>query len=181
MYKSTQISGRERALADLFRRTFTDSEGEAEGRLIGDLVRQLLDTTASEELRLFTIDQTHESAPLAAAIFTRLVYSEDARVVFLLSPVAVRTDHQGQGIGKDLLSDALRTLKAEGVDVVVTYGDPAFYGQLGFRPVSTFTLPAPFDLSQPMGWLAVALDGKPIHPLAGAVHCVEAMNRPDVW
>ncbi len=181
MCNSIQVSGRERELVDLFERTFTDSEGAAEGRLVGDLVRQLLETTPPEDLRLFTIDSATESVPIAAAIFTRLVYEDDARRVFLLSPVAVRTEKQGQGMGKALLSESLQALKEEGVNIVATYGDPAFYGQVGFMSVATHTMPSPFELSQPVGWLAVALDGRPIQPLAGAVRCVEALNRPDVW
>ncbi|MEX0430299.1 hypothetical protein [Spiribacter insolitus] len=62
------MSGRERELVDLFERTFTDSEGAAEGRLVRDLVRQLLETTPPEDLRLFTIDNATESAPIAGAV-----------------------------------------------------------------------------------------------------------------
>jgi len=175
------MSHRERQLVELFEGAFTDSEGATEGRLIGGLVRQLLETTPSEDLRLFTLDNATGSAPVAAAIFTRLVYDKDARCAFLLSPMAVRTDRQRQGMGKNLLSGALQALKDDGADIAVTYGDPAFYGQAGFKSVATHTMPPPFDLSQPDGWLAIALDGRPIHPLAGAVRCVEALNRPDVW
>ena len=48
---------------------------------------------------------------------------------------------------------ALATLDAEGIDAVLTYGDPAFYGRLGFRPLDPRETAPPFPLSMPQGWL----------------------------
>ena len=54
----------------------------------------------------------------------------------MMAPVAVATAHQGKGIGQRLISHGLDALRREGVDIAVTYGDPAFHGRVGFKPVS---------------------------------------------
>ena len=84
---TTGFAGREQALIELFAATFTASQGPDEGALIGDLVRDLLAQTPTEDIRVFCAE--NEGNAIGAAIFTRLTYSEDPHIVFLLSPMAV--------------------------------------------------------------------------------------------
>jgi len=53
---------------------------------------------------------------------------------FLLGPVAVRRDRQGEGIGRALVEAGLDALRSRGAGGCVLVGDPAFYGRFGFRP-----------------------------------------------
>lgn len=46
----------------------------------------------------------------------------------MMAPVAVGTAHQGKGIGQRLTTHGLDGLRQEGVNIVVTYGDPGFMG-----------------------------------------------------
>ncbi|RDC74518.1 N-acetyltransferase [Rhodovulum sp. 12E13] len=171
--------GREREIVDLFATTFTASEGAEEGALIGRLVRDLLDRTPPDELRVFTASD--EGALAGAVIFTRLRYAGDARRVVLLSPMAVGPGWQGRGTGQALIRHALDTLRAEGADVALTYGDPAFYGKVGFGPVTEATAPPPQPLSQPEGWMGQALDGGDIAPLTGPATCAAALDDAAYW
>ncbi|SIO32335.1 Acetyltransferase (GNAT) domain-containing protein [Rhodovulum sp. ES.010] len=136
---STGFQGREQKVVDLFRATFTASEGAAEGALIGGLVRRQMSDTAPEDIRVFTAWEN--GALIGGAVFTRLTYAHDPRTVFVLSPMAVATDRQGEGIGQALLRHALADLRMQGVDVAITYGAPAFYGRVGFLPPSDTTAP----------------------------------------
>ncbi len=163
----------------LFKATFAASEGAEEGALIAALAGALLSRTPPEDLRVFLAEEG--SAPIGAAIFTRLHFGGDDRPAFLLSPMAVATDHQGKGVGQALLIAALDSLRAEGIDIAVTYGDPAFYGKVGFTPVSTETVPAPHPLNQPEGWIAQSLTGAPLRPLQGPATCASALNDPAYW
>jgi putative acetyltransferase len=52
---------------------------------------------------------------------------------FLLGPVAVRPDHQCEGIGRALVESGISALRARGACGCVLVGDPAFYGRFGFR------------------------------------------------
>ena len=176
---SGQFKGREEEIADMVAATFTDSEGAEEGALIGGLVRRLLTATPEEDLFVFT--GRADGAIVAAAIFSRLTYAEDARAVFILSPMAVATDRQGEGLGRELLRHALGALREAGVDIAVTYGDPAFYGQVGFRPLTEEIAPPPLPLSQPEGWIGQSLTGAALTPLRGPCTCVTALDVPALW
>ncbi len=52
---------------------------------------------------------------------------------FLLGPVAVLPDLQGNGIGRALVESGLGMLRATGACGCTLVGDPAFYGRFGFR------------------------------------------------
>lgn len=188
MRVSAERNGRDPAIVDLFRETFAASEGAAEGESIGALVRDLLVGTAPEDLRVFTAEAEGltpaaipAAIPAAVAIFTRLSYPQDDRTVFLLSPFAVATARQGRGIGPELLVQALDALRTGGVDVVVTYGDPAFYGKVGFAPISQDIAQPPLPLSRPEGWLGYWPGAGEIAPLAGPSTCVTALRDPRHW
>jgi len=176
---TTGIRDRAPDLIALFAASFTASEGPEEGALIGALVRDLLATTPAPDLRVFASAQ--DGTLTAAAIFTRLHYPQDPALVFLLSPMAVATRHQRLGLGQRLLASALAALRTEAVDVVVTYGDPAWYGKSGFRPLTPDQAQPPLPLSMPHGWIGQALDGAPLRPLIGPSTCAPALNRPVFW
>jgi putative acetyltransferase len=171
--------GRKQALIELFAATFTASEGPKEGALIGDLVRDLLAETPTEDIRVVCAEVAGN--PIGAAIFTRLTYPKDPHIVFLLSPMAVASESQGQGIGQALLTQALETLRSEGIQIAITYGDPNFYGRVGFRPITEDQARAPLPLSFPHGWMGRSLTEEQMPVLQGSSTCVSALNRSDVW
>ncbi|TVR80093.1 MAG: GNAT family N-acetyltransferase [Rhodospirillales bacterium] len=179
MELSTGFIGREQAIIDLFTATFTASEGAEEGALIGGLVRNEMADTAPEDIRVFTA--WDNGTLIGGAVFTRLTYAEDPRTVFILAPMAVTTGRQGEGIGQALLRHALAALCAQGVDVAITYGDPSFYGRVGFMPISETVAPAPLPLKYPEGWIGQSLTGAKMRPLPSPCGCVEALNDPAFW
>jgi putative acetyltransferase len=176
---TTGFIGREQALIKLFATTFTASEGPDEGALIGNLVRDLLAVTPIEDIRVFCAED--ETNTIGAAIFTRLTYSEDPHIVFLLSPMAVAPGRQRRGIGQALLSHALEALRSEGIHIAITYGDPNFYGRVGFLPITEDQARAPLPLSLPHGWIGQSLTEEQMPVLRGPSTCVSALNRSDVW
>lgn len=166
-------------LIALFREVFSDSEGQDEGAIIGRLVGDILSGTDPDVLIVAT---AREGDTLSGGVlFTPLFYDADDRSVYLLSPMAIRTAMQGQGVGQALIRHGLRALRDRGVDIVVTYGDPAFYGKVGFRPVTTEQVPSPHLLQMPEGWIARSLTGEGFAPLQGPARCVPAFDNPDVW
>ena len=179
MQITNDVAGHEDAIIALFSQVFTESEGEEEGALIGTLVRQLLSRTPEPDLIAYAAWE--EGALLGAVLFSRLAFAQDPRTVFMLSPMAVATAWQGNGVGQALIRAALEDLRARGVDVAVTYGDPAFYGKTGFLPVTVEDLASPLPLSHPHGWIAQSLDGGELAPLAGGSACVAALDNPVYW
>ncbi len=166
-------------ISALFTKTFTASEGKGEGALIGALVRRLLSDTPQADIATFTVER--EDTPIGAVIFSRMRYAEDPRVVFILSPMAVVPTEQGKGLGQALIQFGLERLRERGVDVVLTYGDPAFYGKMGFQVIDETVARAPLALSQPEGWLGQSLTASALSPLEGPAQCVDALNDPAYW
>lgn len=163
----------------LFTATFSASEGSEEGAVIGAFVQDMMTTTPDADLVVWS---ACDGADLLGCIFlSRMVYEEDSRSVFILSPVAVRTDRQNTGIGQKLIAHGLNDLRRNGVDFVATYGDPNYYSKTGFRQITEEFARAPLPLSYPEGWLGQFLGGADEKPLRGASRCVSALNAPELW
>jgi len=162
----------------LFIDVFSASDGLKEGSNIGHLVENLIIQTPSDDVLGFVA--RNEKRILGAIFFSRFVIPNGAPA-FILSPVAVSTHVQGMGLGQQLIRFGLDELRTRGVSLVFTYGDPAFYLKTQFKQISEAVVKAPFELSQPVGWLAQSLDGKPIEPMIGDTQCVQALSDPNFW
>jgi putative acetyltransferase len=165
-------------IEQLFVAVFAASEGEEEGELIGTLSSQLAAQIDNHEI--ICCGTFEEETLVGALFFTRLQLRTPIQV-YMLAPVAVRTDHQNQGIGQALIQFGLAELKQRAIDVVVTYGDPSFYGKVGFQALSEEVIQAPLRLSMPFGWLGQSLTGEPIQAIDERPTSVEAFNDPVYW
>ncbi|MBB6481896.1 GNAT family N-acetyltransferase [Spirochaeta isovalerica] len=174
IYTSEQIE----EIREMFVKTFTDSEGESEGRLIGDLTYDFMTSTKSEDLYGFVA--MDDQKIVGGIFFSRLAFDNGTRA-FIMAPVAVHTDFQGQGIGQKLIRYGLGKLKEEGIEIVVTYGDINFYSKVGFQKITEDIIKAPLKLSYPEGWLAQSLLGNQLHPISGRTYCVEELKKPEYW
>ncbi|MEZ5501859.1 MAG: N-acetyltransferase [Halioglobus sp.] len=162
----------------LFTRVFSASEGEKEGKSIGNLVANLITKTKPSDLiGCVAIDN---GTIVGCIFFSRLLVPSN-QVAFILSPVAVDTPVQGTGIGQRLISYGIDYLGSRNVDLVFTYGDPAFYSKTGFGQITENIVKAPFPLSQPAGWLAQSLNGDSVQVMSGSSRCVEALSDPGYW
>lgn len=166
------------AVTELFTSAFTASEGEKEGRLIGNLASELSSEIDDREILCFG---ACEGESIIGSIFFTPLRFKAGIEVYMLAPVAVRTEHQGKGVGQALIRYGLDELKNRSVDVAVTYGDPAYYSRVGFRPLSEKVLPAPHELSMPFGWQGQSLAGEPIPALDERPACVRQFNDPALW
>jgi putative acetyltransferase len=55
-----------------------------------------------------------------------------------LAPMAVLPDHQGKGIGKELVEAGLAALRERDCPFVIVLGHPEYYPRFGFVPASSF-------------------------------------------
>lgn len=165
-------------IKQLFTKVFSDSEGQAEGSLIGSLVSDLMISTDSQNIYGFKAVENNKI--IGSIFFTKLTFENDINA-FLLSPVAIHTNHQGKGIGQSLIKFGINHLKEKGVKLAFTYGDPNYYSKVGFRCISEALVKAPLKLTQPEGWLCQSLVGDEIEPIAGNSYCVKALNKPEYW
>ena len=165
-------------IEQLFINTFSDSEGQSEGKVIGNLVRGFMDSTDANDLYCFIATENEQI--IGSIFFTRMKF-ESGINAFILSPAATHTDHQGKGVGQKLINFGLDTLKEHGVELAITYGDPNFYSKVGFSVITEKLVPAPLKLEYPEGWLAQSLVSDEIEPITGKSYCVEELNKPELW
>jgi len=166
-------------IKELFNKTFSDSEGEEEGILIGNLAYDLIKNTNSKDL--FVYNAVENEKIVGSIIFSRLSFEKSQVTAFLLAPVAVHTDYQGRGIGQKLINYGHDDLKKNGVKLVFTYGDINFYSKVGYNIISEEKVKAPINLSYPEGWMAQSLIDNEVSPISGNSYCVEAINDPKYW
>ena len=157
---------------------FADSEGQDEGELIGNLVFELQETTDANDI--FGFIARDEKILIGCVFFTRLEFDNKISA-FILSPVAVATQYQKQGIGQKLIKFGIDHLKANNVKLLFTYGDPNYYSKIGFKCISESIAKAPLKLTYPEGWLAQSLDSDNIGPISGNSACVSALNNQKYW
>ena len=99
----------------------------------------------------------------------------------MLAPVAVRKEHQGKGVGQELINFGLKELKNRSVAVAITYGDPSYYSKMGFLALSESVIQAPLKLLMPEGWLGQSLIGETIPTIKERPTCVKEFNDPAYW
>ena len=165
-------------ISTLFQSVFSSSEGESEGKLIGDLALALSSGIDNEEIICFG---AYEKETIIGSIFfTRLRFNK-ASDIYMLAPVAISAQHQGKGAGQALINYGLDKMKDRSVSTVVTYGDPAFYSKVGFQSLSENIIQAPLKLSMPEGWQGQSLTSELIPTINEQPTCVEQFNNPVYW
>ena len=171
-------SSKQKEISDLFSAVFSSSEGIQEGELIGNLASKLSSNIDNEDIICFCAFDN--KSIIGSIFFTRLHFTQPIRV-YMLSPVAVSTKHQGKGIGQDLINFGLSSLKEHSVSIVITYGDPSYYSKVGFEKLSESVIQPPLKLSMPIGWLGQSLSNEPIPIIEEQPGCVKEFNDPVYW
>ena len=96
MKLSTYKNSDSEEIQQLFLRVFSDSKGREEGAIIESLVLDLMTSTDAQDIYGFIA--TENDQIIGSIFFTRMVF-ENSDDAFILSPVAIHTNHQGKGIG----------------------------------------------------------------------------------
>jgi len=107
------------------------SHPDAVVRLVDALRRSL-----ATELGLSLVAVDDDQRVVGHALFTRNLLDAPPRLldVQVLSPLGVRPDAQGRGVGSALVRHGLRALADAGVPAVFLEGSPTYYSRFGFSP-----------------------------------------------
>ena len=138
--------GKTEEIIQLYIKAFSDSEGQDEGEIIGTLSSELIKHTDPQDLYGFVA--TENKQIIGSIFFSRLTFQNGVHA-FMLSPVAIKTECQGKHAGQKLINFGISRLKENGVELLFTYGDPAYYSKVGFQKISEDIAKAPFKLSHP--------------------------------
>lgn len=104
---------------------------------------------------------------LGHLLLSRVRVGHDERAL-ALAPMAVRPDHQREGIGGLLVEASLSAAREAGAPAVLVLGHPEYYPRFGFVPAAPFGLsckwPVPDEVYRVLelepGWLAATGGGQ---------------------
>jgi putative acetyltransferase len=155
---------------------FSDEESE----VISNLASDLSSETASRSIRSLIAEV--DGQVVGYVSYSPIFLRSDASISgYILAPLAVSPEHQKQGVGSRLISSGVDMLSADGVDVLLVYGDPEYYGRFGFREEIGRSFVPPYPLAYPFGWLGMMLDETAIPNTPLKFECAKALNDPDLW
>ncbi|MEZ5472693.1 MAG: N-acetyltransferase [Marinicella sp.] len=137
----------------------------------------MINTTTSDELDGYVVESDNI---IGCVLFSRFILPNN-KSAYILSPMAIATDHQKKGLGQALIKYGINELKAKNVEILITYGDPGYYSKVGFEPITEDMIQAPQPLTYPSGWLAQSLTSNSIKPMPGKTTCISALNAPVYW
>ena len=100
---------------------------------------------------------------------------------YILAPLAVSPEHQKQGVGSNLITSGIDMLTRDGADVLLVYGDPAYYGRFGFKEEIGRTFTPPYPLEYPFGWTGMMLSETVLPEEPIKFGCVSALSKPELW
>ena len=100
---------------------------------------------------------------------------------YILAPLAVHPQFQKRRIGANLIEAGIQHLSRINVDIVFVYGDPQYYGRLGFDAVIAAEFAPPYQLQYPFGWQAKPLTDVNTFPSSGKLTCVQSLRDPQLW
>ena len=164
---------------ELFYETFKISENVDEAQIVSGLVKNYLKNYPREDLKGYVAVETEQI--VGCVFFSQLNYPKGDKKVFILSPMAVKNEFHGKGIGQALINFAHDKLKEEGVNITTTYGDINFYSKSGYELITEEVMSAPLKLTYPEGWLAKCLDGKTTLEIKGSSSCIPELNNQSLW
>ena len=167
-----------KSVQQFFKKVFTKSESTKEGNIVGNLSYKL--SKLIDEENIIGI-QGKINNKIVAYIFLSKLYFKEDYLVYLLSPVAVDSNYQKKGLGQKIIQYGIKYLKKQNKDLLMTYGDPNYYLKSEFKKTNVTLIPAPYKLSQPIGWLVNKISSKRSIKLRSKPNCVLPLRNKKLW
>lgn len=159
---------------------YIDAFPVEEGRLVGNLACDLIAEESAPETLSYVVES---GDAIVGHIGLSPVYFRAASkpIAYILAPLAVRSDLQGQGVGKKLVVCGKNELACRRVNLLLVYGDPKYYRQFGFETELAKRFVPPFPLKYEFGWQALAIDGVELDEGTYPFDCVKSLNKAAYW
>ena len=153
---------------------------DEENKVIMNLVQELHQESTSPSIKSLVAEI--DNKVIGYVSYSPIYFKSDSSISgYILAPLAVSPEHQKQGVGSNLINAGIDMLTKEGVGVLLVYGDPAYYGRVGFKEEVGHSFVPPYTLQYPFGWTGMMLNDIPVpeHPIQFA--CVSALSKPELW
>jgi len=121
------------------------------------------------KLSLVARDEEHNKI-LGHILLSKITIGNDTQIVesLALAPVSVLPEYQGRGIGKLLITEALKEAKKLRIGSVVVLGHPEYYPKFGFKKASLWGITAPFEVPAE-AFMVIELSENALNNVSGMV------------
>ena len=153
---------------------------DEENKVIMNLVQELHQETTSPSIKSLVAEVDNQVIGYVSYSPTFLK-SDSGISGYILAPLAVSPEHQKQGVGSNLITFGIDMLTRDGADVLMVYGDPAYYGRFGFKEEIGRTFTPPYPLEYPIGWTGMMLNETVMPQESTKFECVAALSKPELW
>ncbi|TWU02814.1 acetyltransferase [Stieleria varia] len=150
------------------------------------LLEEMLDDQTAEPIHSFV--SKSEKEIVGHVLFTSVTIkpageSNDGATAHILATLAVTRELQGNGIGTQLVKEALLQLAAAGVQLVFVLGYPKYYSRFGFFPagVRGFQAPYPIPEKNVDAWMVLQLQTHAVDSFEGTIQCCKALDHEKYW
>ncbi|MEO1102371.1 MAG: N-acetyltransferase [Pseudomonadota bacterium] len=99
----------------------------------------------------------------------------------LIAPLGIVGHAQRRGCGGQLVVSAVNAAKAAGAQFVFVFGDPAYYGRLGFKSAVPFRVQPPHPVGAHEDAFMVHVTSGSALPPAGKLACAQSLDHPALW
>ena len=89
--------------------------------------------------------------------------------------------YQKNGTTINLINKAKKDLSDKGIDALLVYRDPSYYGKYGFEVELGKRFIPPYKLQYEFGWQALMLSSTQIENTEFHFTCVEALSDATLW
>ena len=156
------------------------SFSDEENKVILNLVQELSREVTSPSIKSLVAEVDNQV--IGYVSFSPIFLTSDSSISgYILAPLAVSPEHHKQGVGSNLINAGIDMLTKDGVDVLMVYGDPAYYGRFGFKEEIGYSFLPPYTLQYPFGWTGMMLNDTPVPENSIEFQCVAALSKPDLW
>ena len=165
-----------RDVKDLFFNSFTEEEALTTYPVISQII------TKSPKIMSLCLGWEEEKRIVGAIAFTPVFFDSSSAIsAYILAPLAVHNTYQKNGIATNLINKAKKDLSDKGIDALLVYGDPSYYGKHGFEVELGKHFIPPYKPEYEFGWQALMLSSTQIENAEFHFTCVEALSDATLW
>lgn len=163
-------------IREIYMQAFPEGENETVAALAVDLLNE--ETRSSTLTFVAEVDDT----VVGHVAFSPVILDNNNDWTgYILAPLAVKPEYQKRQLGSKLVETGQEQLIKSGVNVLLVYGDPGYYGRFGFNAETAVGYLPPYELEYPSGWLATNLSQGVVTGSVRSISCVDLLNDPQLW
>ncbi len=151
-----------------------------ENKLISILAKELSDKISTPPVKSFIAEI--DSKIIGYVSFSPIFFKLNTNISgYILSPLAVSSNNQKQGIGTKIVNFGINELIKKGVHVLLVYGDPGYYKRFGFNEDIGKSFVPQYTLKYPFGWLGIKLNSYAASISPIEFKYIDGLNKQELW